>query len=216
MRINKFIAQATGVSRRQADQKIKAGRVVANGQPAELAQQVNESDTVALDGEVVTLPDEYTTIMLHKPAGYITSREGQGAKTVYDLLPAELRDLKPVGRLDKHTSGLLLMTNDGQLAQQLTHPSHGKHKVYEVTLNKPLNPSDIAAIDGGVELEDGLSKFDIKQLANNTYQVTMQEGRKRQIRRTFDALGYTVKRLHRTHFGDYTLDGLATGEYRTV
>lgn len=214
MRINKYIAQAIGMGRRKADEAIKSGNVLVNGQPASLSDQVSGQDEVVLDGETLSLPAEHTTIMLNKPAGYVCSRDGQGAPTVYDLLPEELHDLKPVGRLDKDSSGLLLMTNDGDLAQELTHPSHGKYKVYEVNLNEPLDPADIAAIDAGVELEDGLSKFDIKRLEDSIYQVTMKEGRNRQIRRTFETLGYKVKRLQRVRFGDYVLGDLAEGKYK--
>jgi 23S rRNA pseudouridine2605 synthase len=157
------------------------------------------------------------TILLNKPAGYICSRNGQGGETIYDLLPAELRRLKPVGRLDKDSSGLLLMTNDGDLAQRLTHPSYQKDKVYELSLDKALTPHDWEQIThGGVQLDDGMSAFKLHwQHKNNSVRwiVTMHQGRNRQIRRTFAALGYQVTRLHRTKFGNYELKKLVPGSH---
>jgi pseudouridine synthase len=154
--------------------------------------------------------------MLHKPVGYVCSRDGQGSKTIYDLLPTKLHQLKPVGRLDKDSSGLLLLTNDGELANRLTHPSFEKEKVYEISLDKPLARPDRAQIEQGVLLEDGLSKLQVKPLGNEHWQVTMREGRNRQIRRTFSALGYRLQALHRTQFGTYRLGRIAPGEYTVV
>jgi 23S rRNA pseudouridine2605 synthase len=154
--------------------------------------------------------------MLNKPAGYIVSRDGQGGKTIYDLLPSEYQSLQPVGRLDKNSSGLLLLTNDGQLAYDLTHPSQHKTKVYRITLNKPLSSSDRQTIElVGVQLEDGVSKLHIDELPNGhglSWQIVMSEGRKRQIRRTFQFLGYKVFLLHRIKFGDYELGKLGNGQ----
>src|SRR5690606_9952597 len=124
---NKFIAQATGISRRAADKAVEQGRILVNGKVPESARQIEPSDTVTLDGSPVTAPDSsHTTILLNKPVGYVCSRDGQGSRTVYDLLPPELHQLKSVGRLDKDSSGLLLMTTDGQLAYELTHPKFEK------------------------------------------------------------------------------------------
>jgi 23S rRNA pseudouridine2605 synthase len=127
MRLNKFIAQSTGLSRRAADAAIAQGRVSVNGREAALGKEVGESDTVVLDNSAITPAVNTVTIMLNKPVGYVCSRNGQGSKTVYDLLPPEYQQLKPVGRLDKDSSGLLLMTNDGDLAYELTHPSIRNH-----------------------------------------------------------------------------------------
>ncbi len=124
--------------------------------------------------------------------------------------------MKPVGRLDKNSTGLLLVTNDGDLANQLTHPSYGKTKIYEVRLDKPLEPLHQQMItDHGIQLEDGPSKLSLHKLDDSSFnwQITMSEGRNRQIRRTFEALGYEVKKLHRTAFGNYRLDGLAKEQY---
>lgn len=160
------------------------------------------------------------TIMLNKPSGYVSSREGQGSRTVYDLLPAELHTLKTVGRLDKDSSGLLLLTSDGTLAHELTHPSFQKVKAYEVTLDKPLQPLHRQMIsDHGITLEDGVSKLELERLHDGDeckWIVRMHEGRNRQIRRTFESLGYNLPRLHRTHFGKYMLGGLKLGSYTQI
>ena len=219
MRINRFIAASSGWSRRGADAAIAARRVLVNGQTPQAGQNVTEHDTVTLDGHPLGLAAT-KTVIFNKPAGYVTSRNGQGSKTIYDLLPAELHNLNPVGRLDKDSSGLLLLTNDGQLAQQLTHPSFRKRKCYEVTLDKPLTPPAREQITGpGVALEDGSSKFDLNRLEKNDdykWLAILYEGRNRQIRRTFAALGYTVVRLHRNRFGDYRLGELKPGAWQAL
>ncbi|HVV25898.1 MAG TPA: pseudouridine synthase [Candidatus Saccharimonadales bacterium] len=217
MRINVFIANATGLSRRAADRAVEDGRVSVNGAPAQPGQQVSDTDQITLGGQPLTASGPTATIMLHKPAGYVVSRRGQGSRTVYDLLPAEHRGLKPVGRLDKDSSGLLLLTNDGQLAHALTHPRYRKTKSYEVELDKPLADEDRQAIEKGVKLSDGLSKLQIKHHDGQHFTVIMSEGRNRQIRRTFAARGYTVTALHRTSFGDYQLPPrLKPGRWQAV
>jgi 23S rRNA pseudouridine2605 synthase len=219
MRINKFVASATGLSRRTADTAIAAGRVTINGNEPAFGQEVEPQDEVMIDGEVITILDKQTLI-LNKPVGYVTSRDGQGARTVYHLLPPELHHLKPVGRLDKESSGLLLMTNDGDLAQQLTHPSYHKAKTYEVRIDKPLAPLHRQMIsDMGIQLDDGPSKLSLERIEDGDdkgWRITMHEGRNRQIRRTFSALGYNVQRLHRTSFGAYQLGNLASGQTKAV
>lgn len=214
MRLNQYIAQASGLSRRAADTAISEGRVSVNGATATLGQQVTETDSIRLDGQILSHTSQHT-IMLNKPVGYVCSRNGQGSKTIYDLLPAELHHLKPVGRLDKDSSGLLLLTNDGQLAQQLTHPSFEKTKIYEIVLDIPLTASAKQQIEQGIMLEDGLSRLKLTGEARN-WTVTMHEGRNRQIRRTFAALGYTVSKLHRLQFGPYQLKELSSGKFDYV
>ncbi len=219
MRINKYIAQASPLSRRAADAAIQQGRVHLNDQLADAGSQVGDLDVVSLDGKPLFIEAPITTIQLNKPVGVVVSRDGQGAKTIYDLLPPEYQLLNPVGRLDKHSSGLLLLTNDGGLANRLTHPRYAKIKVYEIRLNQPLAPLHQQMIsDRGLTLEDGLSKLQLEKLDDTGYswRVTMHEGRNRQIRRTFSALDYTVTRLHRTHFGSYSLNDIGKGEFRTV
>jgi len=225
MRINKFLAQATGLSRRAADAAIAEERVTVNGKPATAGHDVMADDIVTLDGvtyeaALILAAGERTTIVLNKPVGYVVSRNGQGSRTVYDLLPRIYHSLKPVGRLDKDSSGLLVLTDDGDLANRLTHPRYAKTKQYEISLDKPLAPLHRQMIsEYGIDLPDGHSRLQLVRLQDDDdlgWQVTMHEGRNRQIRRTFDALGYTVTRLHRTHFGDYTLDTLQSGDFITL
>ena len=218
MRINKYIAQATGMSRRAADQLLGQGRVSINGQMAELGHQVTDGDQVSINGRVINAPKATQTILMNKPVGYVCSRDGQGSQTIYDLLPTELYHLKPVGRLDKDSSGLLLLTNDGDLANHLTHPSFEKEKVYHIRLKRPLLPADKQRIDEGVTLEDGVSRLQLKSLdqTGQMWQVTMHQGRNRQIRRTFEALQNQVVTLERISFGTYQLDGLPIGQWRSV
>ena len=217
MRINKFVAQATGFSRRAADAAIDAGRVLVNSQKPAIGYDVAEPDIVTLDGRAITPVVKTTTIMLNKPVGYVVTRNGQGNRTVYDLLPPELHHLKPVGRLDKESSGLLLLTNDGQLAYQLTHPKFQKEKVYQIELEKHLTDVDKDRVEAGVQLEDGLSKFKITHESDGRqFRVLLTEGRNRQIRRTFTALGYNVVKLHRTHLGQHILNNLSIGGYKII
>jgi len=216
MRINKYVASATGMSRRAADAAIAESRVAINNQQAQMGQDVMPNDSVTLDGSLITPDVKMVTLILNKPVGYVVSREGQGSKTVYDLLPSEYHHLKPIGRLDKDSSGLLLLTNDGELANELTHPRYAKTKLYEIELDKALEPLHQQMIaDHGIRLEDGQSKMRLEKLeSDKRWRVTMQEGRNRQIRRTFAALGYQVTKLHRTHFGSYTLDGIDVGKVK--
>jgi 23S rRNA pseudouridine2605 synthase len=221
MRINRFVAQATGMSRRAADIVVGEGRITINGEIATAGSQATTGDRILLDHKPLALPQTTTTILLNKPVGYVCSRDGQGSRTIYELLPPRLHELKPIGRLDKYSSGLLLLTNDGELAQQLTHPKYQKTKVYEVTIDKPLTPLHQQMIaDFGVQLADGPSKFALARLRENdqtSWQITMHEGRNRQIRRTFFALGYEVIKLRRTQFGAYQLTpALKTGTFEVL
>ena len=212
MRLNQFLAKTTDLSRRSADQAIADGRVLVNEQLAKVGQSVEESDSVRLDGKLLSSSIETKTIQLNKPYGYVVSKDGQGSKTIYELLPDELQNLKPIGRLDRNSTGLLLLTNDGHLNKTLSHPSHQKDKVYKVLLHKELSPEDKIKIEMGVELEDGLSRLKLLG-GGQKWQVTMAEGRNRQIRRTFDLLGYKVIKLHRTNFGEYHLDDQKSGSW---
>ena len=215
MRINQFIALATGMSRRAADKVIADGRIYVNGSIGRTGQQILDSDKVTLDNKPIAV-SKTATIILNKPVGYVCSRAGQGSQTIYDLLPAKLHSLKAVGRLDQDSSGLILLTNDGQLAHTLTHPSFQKEKVYEVELNKPLRPQDKLKIEQGIRLEDGISKLKLSSIEQSTYEVRMHEGRNRQIRRTFAAVAYKVIKLNRTQFGDHKLDKLQSGKFLQI
>ncbi|MDO4979231.1 MAG: pseudouridine synthase [Candidatus Saccharibacteria bacterium] len=219
MRLNKFIAENLGVSRRQADDLIASGRVKLRGEVALLGARLEIGDELFVDGKKIDTTHEtaYTYIALNKPVGYVCSRKAQGdTPTLYDLLPEEYQSLKTVGRLDKNSSGLILLTNDGDFAYKHTHPSFYKIKVYEVTLDKALEPLHQQMIsDFGVQLEDGPSKLFLERLddSRTSWRVEMSEGRNRQIRRTFASLGYKVKTLHRISFGDYELGNLESGKF---
>jgi len=219
MRINKFVASSLGVSRRTADLEISKGNVWINGKPAQTGSLISPTDVVTMDGKLLELPTKIITIMLNKPAGYVCSRQGQGSATVYELLPPQLHKLKSIGRLDKDSTGLLLLTNDGQLAHQLTHPSFQKTKLYQVSLSRELSEKDWLSITGpGVMLKDGQSRLKLNPINNSKFEwiVSLNEGRNRQIRRTFESLGYAIKKLHRTRVGSYQLGLLAPGQYKEV
>lgn len=216
-RLNKFVALALGVSRRQADELIEQGKVTVNDQPATLGQRVTTTDIIRHDNKRLTA-QTHQLILLHKPVGYLCSRASQGGvPTIYELLPTSLHHLKPVGRLDKDSSGLILLTNDGDFAHQMTHPSFYKIKRYLVTLDQPLQPLHRQMInDFGVQLPDGPSRLTLERQHDgddHRWIVQMSEGRNRQIRRTFAALGYTVTKLHRTDFGNYSLGSIKRGEF---
>ncbi len=212
MRLNQFLAKVTDLSRRNSDKAISEGRVLVNSKLPSLGQTIEESDKVELDGKLLSSQIKIQTIQLNKPYGYVVSRDGQGSKTVYDLIPESLHNLKPIGRLDRNSTGLLLMTNDGHLNQKLSHPSNNKLKVYNVKLNKILDDEDKKKIEEGVFLEDGYSRLKLLG-GNDKWQVSMSEGRNRQIRRTFDFLDYKVIKLHRVSFGDYQLGSQKTGDW---
>jgi 23S rRNA pseudouridine2605 synthase len=216
MRLNQYLAQATGMSRRAADKAIETGHVKINEVKAVLGSQVATGDHVTLAGKAVSLPEAYRYLMLNKPVGYVTSRAVQGkAPTLYELLPEEYHRLKPVGRLDKDSSGLMLLTDDGNLANNLTHPSQEKLKTYLVELSKPLGDKDRQQIADGVRLEDGLSRLELDG-SGAQWTVRMSEGRNRQIRRTFEPLGYRIATLHRTGFGKLELGALPSGGSREI
>lgn len=251
IRLNKFLAERLGVSRREADDLIAAGKVLVDGKSAVLGARIDKPSRVCYNGKIVPFDTEFLYLAFNKPVGYVCSRRAQGsAPTLYELLPPEYQKLKTVGRLDKDSSGLILLTNDGDFAFQMTHPKFHKEKVYEVELDRPLAPLHQQMIsDYGVMLDDGPSRFVVvrleaapslsrasggydrgmrgaspvttgrsdpvprKTMAQPLYQAILSEGRNRQIRRTFAALGYKVVKLHRTQFGKYQLSGLKSGEY---
>ncbi|MEI8338558.1 MAG: pseudouridine synthase [bacterium] len=218
MRINKYIAQATGFSRRAVDTMIDECTITVNGAVAVRGQEVDESDQVVVNGKLVT-PQSSLTILVNKPFGYVCSKNGQGSKTIYELLPEKYQHLKTVGRLDKNSSGIILLTSDGDLAYELTHPSKVKLKRYEIALDRPLQPLHQQIIqEPGVQLEDGLSRLRLAKLDDDgiKWEVVMHEGRNRQIRRTFESLGYSVMKLHRTNFGNYKLGELKSGHIKEI
>lgn len=221
-RLNKYLALQLGISRREADILIESEAVTINGELAIIGSRVSEGDRVQVAGAPVqkeTVAHQY--IAFNKPVGFVCSRRAQGDNdTIYALLPANLHKLKPVGRLDKDSSGLILLTNDGDFAYQMTHPKFRKTKIYRVRLDKELEPLHQQMIsDFGIDLEDGRSQLSLERLSDTSrkeWQVTMSEGRNRQIRRTFAALGYRVTKLHRTNFGNYSLGDMKRGEWKSI
>lgn len=215
VRLNKFLSTNYGISRREADELISAGKVLINGKKAVLGARIGKNDEVLLSGKEV-LESKLRYFALNKPVGYVCSKKRQGnTPTIYELLPSELQSLKSVGRLDKDSSGIILLTNDGDFSFKMTHPSFHKIKIYEVELDRDLAPLHRQMIaDFGINLQDGISKLGLERITGEKkWRVTMSEGRNRQIRRTFEAVGYKVVKLHRTTFGPYSLSGLKPGEY---
>jgi len=219
LRLNKHLALQLGVSRREADDLIDRGRVTINGATATLGARFNQGDEIIVNGKVLAGDTAYEYLILHKPADYVCSRRQQGdTPTIYELLPTKYHHLKPVGRLDRDSSGIILLTNDGNFAFQMTHPKFAKTKIYQVSLDSELAPLHQQMInDYGVQLEDGTSTLQLERASDTNrldWIVTMREGRNRQIRRTFSALGYTVTSLHRTNFGNYALGDIKLGEFK--
>lgn len=220
-RLNKHLALQLGVSRREADNLIDRGAVTINGTLATLGARLGEGDTVTVDGKPLGTSTDFVYIAFHKPTNYVCSRKQQGdSPTIYDLIPKQYHTLKPVGRLDRDSSGLILLTNDGDFAYQMTHPKFQKVKIYNAELDHDLAPLHQQMIsDHGISLEDGTSQLQLQRLSDTerrSWQVTMSEGRNRQIRRTFGSLGYTVVKLHRTNFGPYVLGDLEPGKLEII
>lgn len=220
-RLNKHLALVLGISRREGDLLIEKGQVTINGTVATLGARFQSGDRIEVNGKPLPARAAHVYLALNKPVGYVCSRRQQGdAPTIYTLLPAAYHTLKPVGRLDRDSSGIILLSNDGDFAFRMTHPKFQKTKLYDVTLDHDLAPLHHQMIaDYGVTLEDGVSKFGLARLQeddNTRWRITMQEGRNRQIRRTFAALGYSVTALHRTVFGNYSLGDIPTGSYEIV
>ena len=221
-RLNKFLALQLGISRRQADELIEKGRISINGKTAQLGERFKAGDEIKLGEKIISKTrEEKKYVIFNKPRGYVCSRKKQGEnETIYAILPKEFSVLKPVGRLDKDSSGILLLTNDGDFAFQMTHPKFRKVKEYLVSLDAPLQPIHQQMIaDFGINLPDGKSQLGLERLddSRKNWKVIMSEGRNRQIRRTFSAIGYEVEELHRTVFGSYILPkDLNFGDFRKV
>jgi 23S rRNA pseudouridine2605 synthase len=216
MRLNAYLARAGIASRRKADDLIKAGRVLVNGEPGQLNTFVQSADKVEVDGREVA-KQRLAHLLLHKPTGVVTTAsDPQGRATVVELVPAEPR-VVPVGRLDADTTGALLLTNDGELAHRLAHPRYGVEKVYEAEVEGEPSDQALDRLRGGVELEDGVtSPARVRRIAPQTVELTLHEGRNRQVRRMLEAVGHPVRRLHRTAYAGLTLEGLEPGAWREL
>lgn len=217
VRLNKFLVERLGRSRREADGLILAGRVKIDGRKAILGDRVDKNNKVCYNGKIVPFLAEFHYLALNKPENYVCSKRKQGeTPTIYELIPKEFQDLKTVGRLDAMSSGLILLTNDGDFAFRMTHPKFKKEKVYLVELDRELAPLHQQMIsDFGIELKDGKSQMQLVRLdeGRRSWQVTIAEGRNRQIRRTFGALGYAVQKLKRIQFGKFGLGDLKEGQF---
>lgn len=223
MPLNKFIAHAGICARREAAELVKQGQVSVNGDRIfEPGFKVSGRDKVAVNGKQVFLQKNAVYILLNKPKDYITTaNDPQGRKTVLDLIkPATRERVFPVGRLDRNTTGVLLLTNDGELAQQLTHPSFEVKKIYEVTLDKPLLKKDMDSLVQGITLEDGFVKADAAGYPDSKNKmlvgVEIHSGRNRIVRRMFEHLGYDVKGLDRVMFANLTKKNVDRGKWRLL
>jgi 23S rRNA pseudouridine2605 synthase len=218
MRLNRFLSSCGLGSRRGCEQIILDGRVKINGTVCTtLATQVEEGDAVTVDGKPVRSQGSLV-IALHKPKGFVCTREDErNRRTIYDLLPEKMHQLHHVGRLDMDSSGLLLLTNQGELSQQLLHPSKGVEKEYEVTLETPFDPSKLERLMHGFHTEDGLARAERAwMLGDYKLGMVLKQGFKRQIRNMLYFLGYEVKKLVRVRIGNLTMKGLPEGAWKEL
>ena len=225
MRLQAYLARAGAApSRRKAEALIVAGRVEINGETATLGASVDPGDAVLLDGEGITLPHEHTHLALNKPAGYLTTladEPGRNRPTVRELMPPAVPGLVPVGRLDAQTTGLLLLTNDGDLAHRISHPSSEIEKEYELLLAPPTPERDLDALAAGPTLEDGRmlppKLTDLRTTPDGTtLRLTIHEGRNRIIRRACAAVGLDLVFLKRVRVGPVELGDLPEGRHRPL
>jgi len=221
-RLNKYIASSGICSRRKADELILSGVVVVNNKKVtELGYLVGEKDKVFIENKLIH-PIKHQYYRFFKPAGYITTSDDEkGRKTIYDLIPKELWGLKPVGRLDKDSTGLLILTNDGDLINELTHPSVKVPKVYIVSVDKLVSPHELELMAKGIEIEEGkIAYADIQVLEVDTdrtmMRITLYQGMNRQIRKMFEYFGYEVKSLKRIQHATIQLEGLKRGDIKPI
>jgi pseudouridine synthase len=216
MRLNAWLARAGVASRRGADELIKTGRVTVNGEQGQLNTFVQATDDVRLDGRPLE-KQRLAYVLLNKPAGVVTTaRDPQGRPTVVGLVDHPAR-VVPVGRLDADTTGALLLTNDGALAHRLAHPRYEVDKVYEVESWTQPTDADLQRLRDGVELEDGPTRpAEVRRIEGARIELTIHEGRNRQVKRMLEAVGHRVKRLHRSRYGPLTVEGLEPGAWREL
>lgn len=221
MPLNKYIAHAGTCGRREAAELVKSGHITVNGDTVlEPGYKVQYKDVVRLKGKVLQLQVTPVYILLNKPKDYIcTANDPEGRKTVLDIIKnATTQRMFPVGRLDRNTTGVLILTNDGDLAQKLTHPSYEIKKIYEVTLDKPVTKADLETIATGIELEDGFIAADAVSYLSNTSKnvigIEIHSGRNRIVRRIFEHLGYDVRHLDRVMFANLTKKNVDRGKWR--
>ena len=221
-RLNKYIASSGLCSRRRADELIESGVVFVNGKRVtELGFSVQQKDKVFVNGKLIH-PVRHEYYRFYKPAGYITTSEDEkGRKTIYDLLPENLHHLKPVGRLDRESTGLIILTNDGDLINELTHPSVKVPKLYRVSINGKITQNDIDKMYKGIEIEPGKKAYaevDVLDIDNNhtVMEIMLYQGLNRQIRKMFKSLGFEVLTLKRIQHATLNLDGLKRGDVKPI
>lgn len=218
MRLNRFLASCGLGSRRGCEALIREGRVIVNGSVCrDLSTRIGPGDRVECDGRILESARS-VTLAFHKPPGFLcTARDERGRPTIYDLLPREFHDLRYVGRLDKESEGLLILTSDGDLVHRLTHPSGKVEKEYEVSLDRSFDPRDAARLLEGFPIEPGLAKVASVEVTSPRHlKIVLLQGLKRQVRLMLEALGYEVRRLVRTRVGSMTLEPLAPGKWRRL
>lgn len=221
-RLNKYIASSGLCSRRKADELIESGVVQVNGKKVtELGYSVQNKDKVFVNGKIIH-PVKHEYYRFYKPAGYITTSDDEkGRKTIYDLLPENLHHLKPVGRLDRESTGLIILTNDGDLINDLTHPSVKVPKLYRVAINGKITQNDIDKMYKGIEIEPNkmaYAQVDVLEIDNThtVMEILLYQGLNRQIRRMFEYLGFEVVSLKRIQHAIFNLDGLKRGEFKPI
>lgn len=216
MRLNAWLARAGVASRRGADELIKAGRVTVNGEPGQLNTFVAAADRVLLDGKPLARQG-LAYVLLHKPAGVVTTaRDPGGRPTVVGLVDHPSR-VVPVGRLDADTTGVLLLTNDGELAHRLAHPRYRVEKVYVADVAGDPSPAAIDALRKGIDLDDGrTAPAEARRLSRGRVELILHEGRKHQVKRMLEAVGHPARRLARVRYGPLTVKGLEPGEWREL
>ncbi|MDD3593947.1 MAG: pseudouridine synthase [Candidatus Gastranaerophilales bacterium] len=222
VRLNKYIASCTDISRRAADELISLGKVKVNGKiVSELGITLGGKDTVIIDGKPI-VPQKHEYYAFHKPAGYITTKsDPQKRKTIYNILPESLKSLNPAGRLDKDSSGLIILTNDGDLLLKLTHPKIKVAKVYKVTIKGKLSQGDIYKLENGIEIEPGKVAYaEVEMLEYkkgiSMLKVTLHQGYNRQIRKMMESIGHPIQALKRISHATINISGLEKGQYRKI
>lgn len=214
IKLQAFIAHHGIASRRKAEEMIEAGKVIVNGERAHIGQRVDpKKDTVLVAGERIGKPEQAKYFLIYKPRGVVsTTSDEMGRKTVLDLIPKQSQRLYPVGRLDLDSEGLMLLTNDGDLAHKYTHPSFGIEKIYHVTPDRRLSDKALQHLERGVKLKDGWAKpLAVEELTSGKVgeiAITLAEGRNQEIRRIMRRLGYEVERLIRVQMGPFSLNDL--------
>lgn len=219
MRLNRYIAQCGVASRRKADDLIAAGKVSVSGKTVtDFSYRVKEGDAIEVDGQPIRLKEETIVLAMNKPRGVTTTKSDVHAeKTVMDLLPKEYTHLNPAGRLDRESEGLLILTNDGELLNELTHPSFEHEKEYIVETEQPIHDKALDRLRRGIRMNEGhTGPNEVERLGRKRFSIVLRQGWKRQIRRMVEAVGNSVTMLQRVRVGKLELGTMKPGQYRTV